>query len=105
MLIYFPKYVPTDYEIEKIDTAPSYSEITLKKGNAYIQILQKKLSSSQSEDFLNSETPLHNMEEVAINDFHGFFTQKEGQSFLYFSDNSNSFSICGDSLTKKKSFL
>lgn len=41
MLIYFPKYVPTDYEIEKIDTAPSYSEITLKKGNAYIQILQK----------------------------------------------------------------
>lgn len=102
MLIYFPKYVPTDYEIEKIDTAPSYFEITLKKGNAYIQILQKKLSSSQSEDFLNSETPLHNMEEVAINDFHGFFTQKEGQSFLYFSDNSNSFSICGDSLTKKE---
>ena len=30
------------------------------------------------------------------------FTQKDGQSFLYFSDNSNSFSICGDSLTKKE---
>lgn len=100
MQVYFPKYVPEGYSISDIKIFSWYITLTLENEKNYISIIQSSMNGYNSKFALDSEDIT--LEQVSVNEYTGFYKEKDGICTLHFFDNNNYYKIKGNDLSKKE---